>query len=92
MCNPCLAWRIIGVAGRIVMEMGLHSAEVCKQSLVTSQQRIEVAIISCTLLILDRQWSAATGLRPNFQFSDFEMAQVALVRLAPSLTTPTEIT
>ncbi|CAH0033833.1 unnamed protein product [Clonostachys rhizophaga] len=84
MCSPRLAWRMIGLAGRIAMEMGFHSLDVCKKYIQTDRQRAEVAIISCTIVILDRQWSAATGLRPNFQTSDFEMAQASLVN-APYL-------
>jgi hypothetical protein len=74
---------MIGLAGRIAMEMGFHSLDVCKEYIQTDRQRAEVAIISCTIVILDRQWSAATGLRPNFQTSDFEMAQASLVGTDP---------
>ncbi|RYP14187.1 hypothetical protein DL765_006548 [Monosporascus sp. GIB2] len=40
----------------------------------------EVARITCTLVVLDRQWSAASGLPPNFQAADFDTAQPSAVR------------
>ncbi|KAH8752786.1 hypothetical protein F5883DRAFT_471112 [Diaporthe sp. PMI_573] len=69
-----------GLAGRMAMEIGLHSRDVYQQFLETEKQQEEADIISTSLIVLDRQWSAATGLPPNFQLSDFDYANAASVR------------
>lgn len=77
--RPRLAWRMCGLAGRIAMEIGLHSQDVYQQFLETDKQQEEADIISSTLIVLDRQWSAATGLPPNFQLSEFDYASATSV-------------
>lgn len=67
------------------MEIGLHSRDVYQQFLETEKQQEEADIISTTLIVLDRQWSAATGLPPNFQLSDFDYAS------ATSVCQPTDV-
>lgn len=61
------------------MEIGLHSRDVYQHFLETEKQQEEADIISTSLIVLDRQWSAATGLPPNFQLSDFDYANAASV-------------
>lgn len=63
------------------MEIGLHSRDVYQQYLETEKQQEEAEIISTSLIVLDRQWSAATGLPSNFQLSDFDYADAASVSL-----------
>lgn len=63
------------------MEIGLHSRDVFQQCLGTEKQQQEAEIISTSLIVLDRQWSAATGLPPNFQLSDFDYADASSVSL-----------
>lgn len=77
--RPRLAWRMCGLAGRMAMEIGLHSRDVYHQFLETEKKQEEADIISSSLIVLDRQWSAATGLPPNFQLSDFDYANAASV-------------
>lgn len=64
------------------MEIGLHSRDVYQQYLETDKQQQEAEIISTSLIVLDRQWSAATGLPPNFQLSDFDYANASSVSLS----------
>lgn len=69
-----------GLARSMAMELGLHSYDVSQQCQEENDpQREEVATISCSILILDRQWSAAAGLPSNCQESDFDMARVSMV-------------
>lgn len=77
--RPRLAWRMCGLAGRMAMEIGLHSRDVYQQYLETDEQQEEAEIISTSLIVLDRQWSAATGLPSNFQLSDFDYADASSV-------------
>ena len=51
--RPRLAWRMCGLAGRIAMEIGLHSRDVYQQFLGTDKQQEEADIISSTLIVLD---------------------------------------
>lgn len=68
-----------GLAGRMAMELGLHSLEASQFDQQSSEWQQELVTLSCTLLVLDRQWSAATGYPSNFKETDFEMAKVSLV-------------
>ncbi|KAI6781168.1 uncharacterized protein J7T54_002524 [Emericellopsis cladophorae] len=70
--EPRCAWRMCGTAGRLLMELGFHNGEVSKHILVSEAQKREVAVVTASVVILDRQWSAATGLPPNFQDSSFD--------------------
>ncbi|RMZ84305.1 hypothetical protein DV738_g506, partial [Chaetothyriales sp. CBS 135597] len=69
-----LAWRMCGIAGRQAMELGLHNRDASQQYPDREQSHAEIVALSCSLIVLDRQWSSAAGLPPNFQFTDFELA------------------
>ncbi|KAM3556914.1 hypothetical protein MY1884_004816 [Beauveria asiatica] len=64
--RPQLALRMFGAAGRILMELGIHSGDVIEHVLDTEAQRKEAYRLVCSTVVLDRQWSAMTGLPPNF--------------------------
>lgn len=68
-----------GLAGRMAMELGLHNQEMSQHCLENDEQRTAVVNLSCSILVLDRQWSAAAGLPNNFQESDFDAAIVSAV-------------
>lgn len=74
-----LAWRMCGIAGRMAMELGLHNQEMSQHCLENDEQRTAVVNLSCSILVLDRQWSAAAGLPNNFQESDFDAAIISAV-------------
>ncbi|RMD42351.1 hypothetical protein DV735_g2806, partial [Chaetothyriales sp. CBS 134920] len=74
-----LAWRMCGIAGRQAMELGLHNRDASQQYPDGEQSHAEIVALSCSLIVLDRQWSSAAGLPPNFQFTDFELAIKASV-------------
>lgn len=78
--QPRCAWRMCGTAGRLLMELGFHNGEVSKHILTTEAQRREAAIVTTSVIVLDRQWSASTGLPPNFQDSSFDTVPHHLVR------------
>lgn len=54
------------------MELGLHNQDVSQQ--YPDEDQDELAAICCSLVVVDRQWNAASGLPPNFQYSDFDLA------------------
>ena len=54
------------------MELGLHKQDVSSQ--YPDEDQAELAALCCSIIVFDRQWNAASGLPPCFQFSDFELA------------------
>ncbi|EUC28755.1 hypothetical protein COCCADRAFT_30046 [Bipolaris zeicola 26-R-13] len=69
-----LAWRVCGISGRMAMELGLHRRDVHRHLLRDEKQRTGISALIWSIVILDRQWSAATGLPQNFQESDFDQS------------------
>ncbi|WYZ44124.1 hypothetical protein EsH8_VII_000560 [Colletotrichum jinshuiense] len=68
---PQVAWRMCGAAGRMLMEIGLHSGKGLDRMLDSESQRSELCTLLSSIFILDRQWSAASGLPANFHDSSF---------------------
>lgn len=56
------------------MELGLHRRDVHCHLLRDEKQRTGISALIWSIVILDRQWSAATGLPQNFQESDFDQS------------------
>jgi hypothetical protein len=73
------AWRMCGLAGNICMELGLHSQEDFRHVLEFGQQREEAVALLCSVIVLDRQWSAATGLPTHFHESSFDKSLTSKV-------------
>lgn len=68
-----LALRMFGSAGRILMELGIHSGDVVEQMLATEAQRKEAYTLMCSVVVLDRQWNAMAGLPANFAPHTFSL-------------------
>lgn len=75
-----VAWRLCGVAGRIAMELGLHTGSAVAHATAMGYNVDEVANILASVIVVDRQWSAATGLPTHFSNSSFDGALVNKVR------------
>ncbi|KAK0671596.1 hypothetical protein QBC41DRAFT_385678 [Cercophora samala] len=56
------AWRIIGVAGRLVLEMGLHRRQSLMTNFPNQTEREEALAVFWCVYALDRRWSLGTGL------------------------------
>ncbi|RKK88733.1 hypothetical protein BFJ68_g16872 [Fusarium oxysporum] len=76
--QPRLALRMCGNAGRILMELGIHNSDVIKHDLASEAQRKEASTLMCCVIVLDRQWSAMTGLPPNFAHITFSLKSTHL--------------
>ncbi|UPK97450.1 hypothetical protein LCI18_008385 [Fusarium solani-melongenae] len=77
---PRSAWRMCGIAGHMLMELGFHNGEVSKHLLELNAQREEAwNLISC-ILIIDRQWSSATGLPTHFNNSSFSSIPMSCIK------------
>ncbi|KAL4938373.1 hypothetical protein BDV06DRAFT_226055 [Aspergillus oleicola] len=72
--NLHFAWRMCGLAGNLLLELGLHSRDAREYMLLSDRECSEVVAVTCTTIVLDRQWSAATGLPTHFQESHFHRA------------------
>ncbi|KAG7423146.1 Activator of stress genes 1 [Fusarium oxysporum f. sp. raphani] len=69
---PRSAWRTCGIAGRMLMELGFHDYEVMTRLMASEKQRTEARNLLCSITVLDRQWSASTGLPANFDANSFD--------------------
>jgi len=61
------------------MELGLHSTNIPAHILDSDHSKDEIVAILCTIIILDRQWSSATGLPTHFPEGSFDKTLVATV-------------
>lgn len=68
-----------GIAGRMLMELGLHNTEVFKHTLKSEAQRTEACTLVSSIVILDRQWSYATGLPIHFHEKSFSSISTSSV-------------
>ncbi|PNP86007.1 hypothetical protein FNYG_01063 [Fusarium nygamai] len=69
---PQAAWRTCGIAGRMLMELGFHDYQVLTRLVTSERQRTEASNLLCSITVLDRQWSASTGLPANFDANSFD--------------------
>lgn len=74
-----LALRLCGAAGRMLMDLGFHNSDILNHILKTDGQRKEASAMMCSVIILDRQWSAMTGLPANFPNATFSPMPACLV-------------
>ena len=74
-----LALRLCGTAGRMLMDLGFHNSDMLNHILKTDGQRKEASALMCSVIILDRQWSAMTGLPANFPNATFSPMSACLV-------------
>ncbi|UPK92150.1 hypothetical protein LCI18_003085 [Fusarium solani-melongenae] len=73
-----LALRLCGTAGRMLMDLGFHNSDMLTHILKTDGQRKEASAIMSSVIILDRQWSAMTGLPANFPNATFSPMSACL--------------
>jgi hypothetical protein len=67
-----LAWRVIGLAARLCMELGLHRRESYSTLFHTEEERSAGIRIFWTIYVLDRRWSFGTGMPFAFQDDDID--------------------
>lgn len=56
----------------MLMELGFHNYEVLSRMMPAEKQRAEASNLLCSITVLDRQWSATTGLPANFDAKSFD--------------------
>lgn len=67
-----MAYRLIGLAARMCLEMGLHRKDALVKSFPLENQWTEVTRIFWTVYSLDRRWSLGTGLPFVIQDEDID--------------------
>lgn len=67
-----MAYRLIGLAARMCLELGLHRRDAVMKSFPLEDQWNEITRIFWTVYSLDRRWSLGTGLPFVIQDEDID--------------------
>lgn len=67
-----IAWRMVGLACRLVMELGLHRRETYNTLFATEEDRTMGIRLFWSLYVLDRRWSLGTGMPFAMQDADID--------------------
>lgn len=70
--DDAMAYRLIGLAARMCLEMGLHRRDALMKSFPSEDQWNEATRIFWTVYSLDRRWSLGTGLPFVIQDEDID--------------------
>lgn len=70
--DDAMAYRLIGLAARMCLEMGLHRREALVKSFPNEDQWNEITRIFWAVYSLDRRWSLGTGLPFVIQDEDID--------------------
>lgn len=70
--NESTSWRLIGLAARLCIELGLHRHETYDTLL--DSQRTETMLLFWACYVLDRRWSLGTGMPFALQDADIDPA------------------
>lgn len=66
------ASRIIGLAARFCVEMGLHRRETLAKTPLSSDERFQACKLFWSIYVLDRRWSFGTGMPFAIQDADID--------------------
>lgn len=67
-----IAWRMVGLASRVCMEVGLHRRETYQTQFMTDSERNQALRLFWSLYVLDRRWSLGTGMPFAMQDADID--------------------
>ncbi|KAF2267049.1 fungal-specific transcription factor-like protein [Lojkania enalia] len=70
--DEALAWRIIGLAARQCLELGLHRRETYDASLADPDEQSAAIKTFWSVYVLDRRWSFGTGMPFALQDTDLD--------------------
>lgn len=66
-----LSWRVIGLAARLCIELGLHRSETYSK-MADEEQRMAAIKLFWSIYTLDRRWSFGTGMSFALQDTDID--------------------
>lgn len=69
-----MAYRLIGLAGRMCLEMGLHRQDAVMKAFTSEEEVRSVNRLFWSVYSLDRRWSFGTGLPFVIQDEDIDPA------------------
>lgn len=78
-----MAYRVIGLAARMCLEMGLHRREALVRSFPDEEHRDEITRLFWSVYSLDRRWGLGTGLPFVIQDEDIDHNLPEPVSLPP---------
>lgn len=67
-----MAYRVIGLAARMCLELGFHRRDALIRSFPSEEQWPEITKVFWTVYSLDRRWSLGTGLPFVIQDDDID--------------------
>ena len=70
--NEVQAYRIIGFAARLCLELGLHRRETLVKTLPNEEDRSWAVKLFWSIYVLDRRWGFGTGMPFALQDSDID--------------------
>ncbi|EER26054.1 Fungal specific transcription factor, putative [Coccidioides posadasii C735 delta SOWgp] len=70
--NDALAYRLIGIAARMCVEIGLHRRDAVLKAFNNEEELISVNKLFWSIYCLDRRWSIGTGLPFTIQDEDID--------------------
>jgi len=70
--DESLAWRLIGQAARLAMELGLHRHETYATIFPSDSERNKATVLFWSIYVLDRRWSFGTGMPFAMQDADID--------------------
>lgn len=76
-----MAYRLIGLAARMCLELGLHRRDALMKSFPNEDQWLEITRLFWSVYSLDRRWSLGTGLPFVIQDEDIDPNLPEPVRL-----------
>lgn len=80
-----MAYRSIGVAARMCLELGLHRRDAMLNSVTKEEELVSVAKLFWSIYSLDRRWSFGAGLPFVIQDEDIDCNLPEPVRFCLSL-------
>lgn len=67
-----MAYRVIGLAARMCLELGLHHRNALKKSFPVEDQWSDISKVFWSIYILDRRWALGIGLPFVIQDEDID--------------------
>ena len=78
-----LSWRVIGLAARLCIELGLHRSETYEKMFSDEDERMAAIKLFWSIYTLDRRWSFGTGMSFALQDADIDSRLPKPVGLLP---------
>ena len=82
------AWRLIGIAARLCIEMGLHRKDALLKTFTNEGEYLDAVRVFWIVYALDRRWSFGTGMPFALQDADIDSFLPEVVSCCPRSASP----